>query len=260
MAEEFHGLFQFVDDELFSSKDAADEFVLDSSYVPVSVSTGWFVSKDIEFTEKQGPNHLRNKIEYLYFKKQYKECLENSMLWLELSKQTRLKGAEIVEIAIRCHIKLNNFPAAMKLLEVPDFKDSNDTGIIFIRGNVYRLNECYPESLSWFIKYLDNRPNDFQAWLEISQVFLDASSKSNGEFRQLAWAAYEIANYLMKKSPTTKSEFVYRNKDFELISQRLGDCADMHHESINFECLNSFGVDVAEIIKFSSWIDDFNKI
>jgi hypothetical protein len=68
------------------------------------------------FRKKQGPNEILNAVEHLYYRKKYKDALELCNTWLQLNSQHSkpFKNCEIVEIAIRCCIKLGMMKDALE--------------------------------------------------------------------------------------------------------------------------------------------------
>ncbi|KAJ9080201.1 hypothetical protein DSO57_1027566 [Entomophthora muscae] len=154
-------------------RKARQDFLQECShYRPYGGEKKWFSLASDETVvgriraKKNAGSEIKHLIEHHYLKKDYKSVIEIGKEFLDnigLSKVNNTK--ELVEILIRAHLQLGDYPEALTLAE--SWKGSTEPGQVFLKAQVFSLTGNLKLSLELFRQYLITRPNDYLAWKEI---------------------------------------------------------------------------------------------
>ncbi|KAJ3088220.1 hypothetical protein HK102_009272 [Quaeritorhiza haematococci] len=238
MAEEHHGLFQFVDDSLFESEEKRVRHHVDKTYQCRLARFGWFEeqSKDVfkSFaTKKLGPNEVLSTIEWSYLCGNYKKTLllcRDFIVANNRPRKKRLAIHEVVEIAARCAVRLGQFELALQLYESHEMK--KEPGYVLLRGKLLRKagkHKGAPASFESLQEYIKWRSNDYVGWKEIAYLFDDlirAHHDLTDANKQccLLWANRAMAHALalLKRSTSAaiKTEFSTLHEQTEVAAMQ----------------------------------------
>ncbi|KAI8927047.1 hypothetical protein BC831DRAFT_453700 [Entophlyctis helioformis] len=162
-ADEQHGLFQFeFGDDLFDQGPQRQRHFIDRNYVPRETVSGWFCDEGEQVAErfkdqKQGPNM---------------HGLDLCQQWLAHNSglgPAKFKENDVLEVASRCCRKLDRAGDALAFIErIPEWRDP---GIMFVKGELCRMNGRLTDAVACMLDYLDNRIGDYTAWIELSRTF-----------------------------------------------------------------------------------------
>ncbi|KAJ3276036.1 hypothetical protein HDV01_006206 [Terramyces sp. JEL0728] len=225
MATEEHGIFQFTEfsDDLFETQEKKIRHFIDKSYIPDESVHGSFVTHheatQVLFDTKFGPQQLQNALEWAYYRKQYRECLDMCLKWIELNQNCKLekqyKMGEIYEIACRSSLKLKDLDSALKFAELVLQSNGKEPGVMFLVAQVFTLSAKYTESTELLVKYLDYRRNDYLAYVELSIIF-EKLSETYPEFKNWVYFSLSLAIYLVERSPRPDTEYSKKHTEQEL--------------------------------------------
>jgi tetratricopeptide (TPR) repeat protein len=241
-SEEFHGIFQFLELDFETKERKAIE--IDRNYRPKEVNFGHFA--EVENEPKT------SFIEYLYYKKQYSKCLEccNSWLVKNSRKKRQIKSGEIIDIAIRCCLKLGDLKSAFEYSE--QFGKNTESPVLYLKGQVCSMNKKYNHSITFFRKYLEGRPNDYTVWVEIGRALKSASDHfSCLELQNWASAAFKLALHLITNSERIETEFSRYHSDriINCIRHELAQLTDFRQ---SVDSLDILSLDIENL----SWLND----
>jgi hypothetical protein len=145
--EESHGIIQFSVQET-----GRKERKLVKEYVPMQVSVGIgqfekLTHKELHelFRTKEGPKHIHQRIEYLYFLKHFEDSAYLCQQYLEWNETLKrpFKAGEIIDTAARCYLKLDMPEKALEMCTKIHPQNRKEHGIMCTLSLVYRQNKLY---------------------------------------------------------------------------------------------------------------------
>ncbi|KAN0027638.1 hypothetical protein ACTFIU_010609 [Dictyostelium citrinum] len=169
-------------------------------YTPKFDSRLWFMNnkdnkdslnnlnkKQQEKNRKDGIKNSQFKIDYLYSRGQYKECINelNHLKTLVKLKKKQDYNDDIIDTEIRCNFKLNNFDKVIELIGNVErtlqqkngltyqFKDTN---LIFILAQSLHLKKRYDQSRIQYHRCISLNRRIWEWWLNLSLTYLNCSN------------------------------------------------------------------------------------
>ncbi|KAK5582086.1 hypothetical protein RB653_003669 [Dictyostelium firmibasis] len=168
-------------------------------YTPKFDSKLWFMNnkenkdnnnlnkKQQEKNRKDGIKNSQFKIDYLYSRGQYKECINelNHLKTLVKLKKKQDYNDDIIDTEIRCNFKLNNFDKVIELIanveKTLQLKNGltyqfKDTNLIFILAQSLHLKKQYEQSRIQYHKCISLNRRIWEWWLNLSLTYLNCSN------------------------------------------------------------------------------------
>ncbi|KAN0039490.1 hypothetical protein ACTA71_007279 [Dictyostelium dimigraforme] len=169
-------------------------------YIPKFDSKLWFMNnkenkdninnlnkKQQEKNRKDGIKNSQFKIDYLYSRGQYKECINelNHLKTLVKLKKKQDYNDDIIDTEIRCNFKLDNFDKVIQLIgnvektlqqkngSTYQFKDTN---LIFILAQSLHLKKQYDQSRIQYHRCISLNRRIWEWWLNLSLTYLNCSN------------------------------------------------------------------------------------
>eukprot|EP00842_Homolaphlyctis_polyrhiza_P003891 jgi/Hompol1/4502/HPOL_003671-RA len=271
MAQESHGIFQFVDDmgdmddDLFDQGPQRVRHVIDRSWVAAETTENWFSSAAWQvaerFKEKQGPNMVQFEIERLFLAADYSASLKLCREWLDHNQRQPkpLKPTEVSEIAVRCHLKLGCVDEAVKLIDQIEASChychcQTPSWLVLgvqLAAQDYELTMVLllqPDAVICMLLYLDQRLGDYKALVEISRAF-SAMARSSESTELNAWAYCFMLRglYYLERTPMPDSEFAKQHARTEIAQLHSERDAMTKYETCSKEALASAGFELQTI-------------
>ena len=197
--EEFHGIFQFMDEDPFDQADGLNDKnerrkTVNWNYNPSDTVECCFVSKGSDvnkcFQSKQSVELVLMTIQYMYYKKEFSTVLHLCDEWL---RNNRLKCAndndkdavrpmredEVLEMGARAAMRLGMYQRALQYTD--DMIQLDNPGFIFTRALVFKANNRIHDAIRDLLRFRSMRRQDGKVWVELGRCLFMQSSESNSE-------------------------------------------------------------------------------
>jgi tetratricopeptide (TPR) repeat protein len=126
------------------------------------ITDTWFFTEQ-DTTKSLQVTRLLYLINYFYSIREYDQTLTIIQQALDLN---HTKKKELLEIKARVFKRLGRFREALEILD----QLKTDASILFLKGQLHLKAGNYCSGLESFVDYLNIRPDDYSAWLEMSRI------------------------------------------------------------------------------------------
>ena len=151
-------------DEFFSTKEKKAQ--PRQYYIPKNNVKKWFMSEDCQY-----------KVDYLFASCKYEECVEACQTLLTVKNDREFLSTLILSLC-----KLKREEEAVPYLEQLIELNSNEPSVHVLAGKLFKSFGLYEKALSSLKKYLELRPHDLRAWIQIAECFEALNKKEHCKF------------------------------------------------------------------------------